>query len=45
MKDFNFFAPTEIVFGKESEEKIAELVSRSSQGRNDYQVEEILSGK
>ena len=28
MKDFNFYAPTEIVFGKESEEKIAELVSR-----------------
>ena len=28
MKDFNFYAPTEIVFGKESEEKIAELISR-----------------
>lgn len=28
MKDFNFYAPTEIVFGKESEEKIAELVCR-----------------
>ncbi|MBR0260053.1 MAG: iron-containing alcohol dehydrogenase [Prevotella sp.] len=26
MKDFNFYAPTRIVFGKSSEEKIAELV-------------------
>ena len=24
---------------------VADLVSRSSQGRNDYQVEEILNGK
>ncbi|MCR5473505.1 MAG: iron-containing alcohol dehydrogenase [Prevotella sp.] len=26
MKDFNFYAPTRVVFGKSSEEKIAELV-------------------
>lgn len=28
MKDFNFYAPTEVVFGANSEEKIAELVKR-----------------
>lgn len=27
MKDFNFYAPTRVVFGKSSEEKIGELVS------------------
>ena len=26
IKDFNFYAPTRVVFGKSSEEKIAELV-------------------
>lgn len=27
MKDFNYYAPTEVVFGKESEEQVAHLVS------------------
>lgn len=26
MKDFNYYAPTEVVFGKDSEEKVAQLV-------------------
>ena len=26
MKDFNFYAPTQVVFGKESEERLPELV-------------------
>ncbi len=28
MKDFNFYAPTEIVFGRQSEEQVASLVQR-----------------
>lgn len=28
MKDFNFYAPTEVVFGKESESKTAKLIKR-----------------
>lgn len=28
MRDFNFYAPTEIVFGRESEEKVAALVKK-----------------
>lgn len=32
MKDFNFYAPTRVVFGKSSEEKIGELVS-NNQGK------------
>ncbi len=28
MKDFNFYAPTEIVFGEQSEEKVAQLVKK-----------------
>ena len=28
MKDFNYFAPTEIVFGKQSEEQVASLVKK-----------------
>ena len=28
MKDFNFYAPTEVEFGQESEEKIAQLVTK-----------------
>jgi hypothetical protein len=28
MKDFNFYAPTEIVFGKQAEEQVANLVKR-----------------
>ena len=28
MKDFNFYAPTEVVFGKQSEEQVAQLVKR-----------------
>ncbi|MEE1092071.1 MAG: iron-containing alcohol dehydrogenase, partial [Prevotella sp.] len=28
MKDFIYYAPTEVVFGKDSEQKVAELVSR-----------------
>lgn len=28
MKDFNFFAPTEVVFGKEAEEQVASLVKK-----------------
>ena len=28
MRDFNFYAPTEIVFGRESEEKVADLVKK-----------------
>ena len=28
MKDFNFYAPTQVVFGKESEEKVADLVKK-----------------
>ena len=27
MRDFNFYAPTQVVFGKESEEKVAALKS------------------
>lgn len=27
MKVFNYYAPTEVVFGKESEEQVAHLVS------------------
>ncbi len=28
MKDFNFYAPTEIVFGRESEQQVAQLISK-----------------
>ena len=28
MKDFNFYAPTEVVFGKQSEEQVATLVKK-----------------
>lgn len=28
MKDFNYYAPTEVVFGKESEEQVAHLVKK-----------------
>ena len=28
MRDFNFYAPTQVVFGKESEEKVAALVKK-----------------
>lgn len=28
MKDFNYYAPTEVVFGKESEEQVARLVKK-----------------
>ena len=28
MKDFNYYAPTEVVFGRESEEQVAKLVKR-----------------
>ena len=28
MKDFKYYAPTEVVFGKESEEQVAELVKK-----------------
>ena len=28
MKDFNYYAPTEVVFGKESEEQVAALVKK-----------------
>ena len=28
MKDFNYYAPTEVVFGKESEEQVAQLVKK-----------------
>ncbi|MBP5348546.1 MAG: iron-containing alcohol dehydrogenase, partial [Bacteroidaceae bacterium] len=28
MKDFNFYAPTEVVFGKKSEEQVAQLVRK-----------------
>ena len=35
IKDFNFYAPTRVVFGKSSEEKIAELVMA-------YQPEKVL---
>ena len=28
MKDFNYFAPTEVVFGKSSEEQVAFLVKK-----------------
>jgi alcohol dehydrogenase YqhD (iron-dependent ADH family) len=28
MKDFSFYAPTEVVFGRESEEKVAQLVKK-----------------
>ena len=28
MKDFKFYAPTEVVFGKESEEQVAQLVKK-----------------
>ena len=28
MKDFNFYAPTQVVFGKESEEKVGALVKK-----------------
>lgn len=28
MRDFNFYAPTQVVFGKESEEKVAQLIKK-----------------
>ena len=28
MKDFNYFAPTEVVFGEQSEEQVAALVKK-----------------
>lgn len=28
MRDFNYYAPTEVVFGKESEEQVAALVKK-----------------
>lgn len=28
MKDFNFYAPTEVVFGEQSEEQVAALVKK-----------------
>ena len=28
MKDFNYYAPTEVVFGESSEEKVAQLVKK-----------------
>jgi len=28
MKDFNYYAPTEVVFGKESEEQVAQLIKK-----------------
>ncbi len=28
MKDFNFYAPTEVVFGRQSEEQVAQLIQR-----------------
>ena len=28
MKDFNFYAPTEIVFGRQAEEQVAQLVRK-----------------
>ena len=28
MKDFNYYAPTEVVFGKESEEQVAHLIKK-----------------
>ena len=28
MKDFNYYAPTEVVFGKQSEEQVAALVKK-----------------
>ena len=33
MKDFNFFAPTEIVFGRQSEEQVAQLVKKYNGSR------------
>jgi alcohol dehydrogenase YqhD (iron-dependent ADH family) len=35
IKDFNFYTPTRVVFGKSSEEKIAELVMA-------YQPQKVL---
>ena len=28
MKDFNYFAPTEVIFGRKSEEQVAQLVRK-----------------
>ncbi len=28
MVDFNYYTPTEVVFGKESEEKVAQMVKK-----------------
>ncbi len=28
MKDFNYYAPTEVVFGEQSEEQVAQLVKK-----------------
>ena len=28
MKDFNFYSPTEVVFGRESEEQLAQLIKK-----------------
>ena len=28
MKDFNYYAPTEVVFGEQSEEQVARLVKK-----------------
>ena len=33
MKDFNFYAPTQVVFGRESEEKLPQLIQRYGGGK------------
>ena len=33
MKDFNFYAPTRVVFGRESEERLPQLIQQYGGGR------------
>ena len=33
MKDFNFYAPTRVVFGRESEEKLPQLIQQYGGGK------------
>lgn len=40
MKDFNYYAPTEVVFGEQSEEQVARLVKKygGTKCSRDYQA-------
>lgn len=34
MKDFNYYAPTEVVFGEQSEEQVARLLKEAANNPN-----------